>query len=272
MSSGTQMMARIMKQKGRQTYLRRIADLLPVDASLVLDTGCGPGALAPLIIEKTPPIRAVGFDFSRYMLTHQMDTSPRETVSLVQGFMPQFPFQDQSFDAVVSVQALSEILCFSGQDAMLETIRCMKGLLREGGSLIVLDHQNPGVELIDVKMPHDLIEKMQLFQSLFQYRPFGFETRERGWVRMTLRNLYEFLTKLWALGTPLEKEEMGETHTPYSGQEFATIIEKERFVTEHIEGARQFEAYLKRYKIRVKEKRKLPDRFFILKATKLQGD
>jgi hypothetical protein len=85
---------------------------------------------------------------------------------------------------------------------------------------------------------------------------------------MTLRNLYEFITKLWALGTPLEKEEMGETHTPYSAQELATIIEKEGFVTEHIEGAVQFETYLKRYKIGVKEKRKFPDRFLILKATK----
>ncbi|NHJ15190.1 MAG: class I SAM-dependent methyltransferase [Candidatus Thorarchaeota archaeon] len=241
---------------------------LTSDAALVLDTGCGPGALTSFIIERAPSTRTVGFDLSRYMLTHQIDTSPKETVSLVQGLMPQFPFQDQSFDAVVSVQALSEVLCFSGHEAMLETIRCIKAVLREGGSLIVLDHQNPGVESIDVKMPHDLIEKMRLFQRLFEYRPFDFETREDGWIRMTLRNLYEFITKLWALGTPLEKEEMGETHTPYSAQELATIIEKEGFATEHIEGAVQFETYLKRYKIGVKEKRKFPDRFFILKATK----
>jgi hypothetical protein len=84
---------------------------------------------------------------------------------------------------------------------------------------------------------------------------------------MTLRDLYDFLTKTWALGTDLEEEEMQESHTPFSGTELASILEKERFSTRSIDGVIDFETYLKRNKIVMRTEVDLPSRFLLVSSS-----
>ncbi len=268
MTSAEEMMAQIMSYRYRQEYLREIGALIPSEAALVLDAGCGVGALTALVNQKMTSTRVVELDLSRHMLTHQMKEVSEQSVSLVQALMPKFPLRSNTFDAVVTVQSLSEVLCFSGRDILLSTIEEIGTLLREGGAFVIMDHQNPGDELIDVNLNDQMFLKLERFQNSFEYRPFNFLVLDDGWVRISMRDLYEFITKVWAFDTPLEQEEMQETHTPFTGGEFAAILKAHGFTIDLVSGVVPIESYLKRHRIRIRPKQNLPKRFFIVKATK----
>ncbi len=264
-------MAQVMSQKYRQEYLREVAELVPSDASLVLDAGCGVGAAMSLINQHTASAKVIGFDLSRHMLTHQVTDVALRNVSFVQGFMPEFPFNYGSFDAVVAVQSLSEVLCFAGEDVFSKTLEEIHSLLRDGGAFVILDHQSPGTDHLDANLTGQMLQQLSYFQSLFEYRPFDFEILDDGWIQIAMRDLYDFITKVWSFGTALEKEEMQETHTPFTGNEFAGILKKNGFAVDLVSGAVPFESYLRRYKIKIRPKQPLPERFLLLKATKQKG-
>ncbi|MFW9792801.1 MAG: class I SAM-dependent methyltransferase [Candidatus Thorarchaeota archaeon] len=262
------MMAHIMGYRYRQEYLREIAALIPPEAAMVLDAGCGVGALTALVNQQLTSTRIVELDLSRYMLTHQMKEVSEQSVSLVQALMPRFPLRSNTFDAVLTVQSLSEVLCFSGRDVLSRTIEEIGTLLREGGAFIIMDHQNPGDELVNVNLNEQMLLQLERFQNSFEYRPFSFVDLDDGWIRISIRDFYEFITKVWAFDTPLEQEEMQETHTPFTGGEFAAILKAYGFTIDLVSGIVPIEDYFKRYKIKIKPKRGLPQRFFIVKATK----
>ncbi|MFW9846841.1 MAG: class I SAM-dependent methyltransferase [Candidatus Thorarchaeota archaeon] len=268
MTSSEEMMAHIMSQEYRQRYLREVADLVPSDALLVLDAGCGVGAAMALINQHAASTKVIGLDLSRHMLTHQVKDVSRHDLSLVQGFMPEFPFGYESFDAVVAVQSLSEVLCFVGEEVLLDTLEEIHSLLSERGVLVVLDHQSPGIEPLEVNLNKQMLQRLRQFHGLFEYRPFNFEVLDDGWVRITMCDFYEFITKIWSFGTNLEKEEMQETHTPFTGKEFSDILRNHGFVIDLVFGTVPFENYLRRYKVKIRPKQHLPDRFFIVRATK----
>jgi hypothetical protein len=202
------------------------------------------------------------------MLTHQVKDLADVNVSLVQGLMPNFPFIPESFDAVVTVQSLSEVLCFGGEEALSATMTGIYSLLREGGILVVLDHQNPGNEPVEIHLNDETYQLLQRFQQSFEYRTFSYQVLDDGWIGITLRNLYEFITKIWSFDTALEREEMQETHTPYSGKEFAILLEEHGFSINTISGIVSFEDYMKRAKVKIRPKRNLPERFFLVSAIK----
>ena len=133
---------------------------------------------------------------------------------------------------------------------------------------MVRDHQSPGEGLLEIKLKDQISQLLARFQKSFEYRPFSFEVSDDGWVQISKRDFYEFTTKAWAFDTPLEDEEMQETHTPYTGEEFAAILKGHGFTVDLVAGVVPFERYLKRYKIKIRPTQTLPERFFIVKATK----
>lgn len=268
MTSAEEMMAHIMGYRYRQKYLREIVAQIPSEAALVLDAGCGVGALTALVNQKMTSTRVVELDLSKHMLTHQMKEVSKQSVSLIQASMPKFPFRTSTFDTVVTVQSLSEVLCFVGGDALSSTIQEIGRLLRDEGTFVVMDHQSPGVESVDVSFNEQMLLQLERFQNSFEYRPFSFVVLDDRWIRISKRDLYEFITKIWAFDTALEQEEMNETHTPFTGEEFATILKTHGFTIDLVSGVVPIASYLKRYKIRIKSKQDLPERFFIVKATK----
>lgn len=259
-------MARLMGYKWRKQFLRKVVELLPEDASTVLDIGCGVGLIRTMILERIPKASVIGYDMSWHMLTHQVSPTDAAGVSLVQGVAPSIPFKENSFDAVVAVQFTSEVFCFSGEKGFFDTIDHVKRVLREGGVFVVLDHQSPGDGDIEVRLSKDMVQKLKQFQALFQVRDIDFEVLSDGWIRMKLRDLYDFLTKIWSFDTALEEEEMQESHTSYTGEEFVNFLLQEGFSVKNVDGVVDFEDYLKRYKIDVRTKINLPSRFFIVSA------
>jgi SAM-dependent methyltransferase len=78
--------------------LSRALDLLPHEASSVLDVGCGPAPLAPLVLERGA--RYVGVDIVQPMLLRARLREPR--ARLVRADFA-LPFKDATFDAVVAL-------------------------------------------------------------------------------------------------------------------------------------------------------------------------
>lgn len=95
----------------------------------VLDIGCGTGQLATRLQEDLPGVRVVGCDFSAGMLARAAARSGR--VRWVRGDAGRLPFDDGSFDAVVSTEAFH---WFPNQPAAL---REFHRVLRPGGRLLL---------------------------------------------------------------------------------------------------------------------------------------
>ncbi|MFX0113764.1 MAG: class I SAM-dependent methyltransferase [Candidatus Hodarchaeota archaeon] len=255
-----------MGEESRKRFLQKVVNLIPKEAPSVLDLGCGVGLIRSLIVEKIPEASIIGMDMSWHMLTHQVSSPKMISSSLVQGRAPKIPFRKKSFDAVIAVQFLSEVFCFSDTEGFADTIKQVKRVLKEGGVLIVLDHQSPGEGDIELKLPRNMIQKLKLFQTLFQVRNIYFKALPNGWTRMPLRDLYDFLTKVWSFGTALEEEEMQESHTPFTGEEFSNLLIQNGFSVNSLDGAVEFENYLRSYNIDIQRKISLPNRFLIVSA------
>lgn len=266
MSASEIQMAQLMGNEYRKQFLQKVVDLIPKAVTRIFDIGCGVGLLRWLIDEQIPQSSVIGMDMSWYMLTHQVRTPNMITSSLIQGIAPNIPFKENSFDVVVAVQFLSEVLCFSGEKGFFETILQVKQVLKEGGILVVLDHQSPGEGNIELRLSNVMIKKLRRFQTLFQVRDIKFEIFPNNWIRITLCDLYDFLTKIWSFDTALEDEEMQESHTPFTGEELAKILSQKGFAVNFVGGVVKFENYLRRHKIDYQIKGTLPNRFLIVSA------
>jgi SAM-dependent methyltransferase len=112
----------------------------------VLDVGCGRGAVLMLAAERVPRGKAVGIDLWR--TRDQSGNDPEVTrrnaeaegvadrVEIVTGDMTQLPFEDASFDLVVSSLAIHNVHARGGREKALgEAGR----VLRPGGRLLIAD-------------------------------------------------------------------------------------------------------------------------------------
>jgi len=103
-----------------------------------------------------------------------------------------------------------------------------------------------------------------LFRLRFQPRRINYRILRKNWVRMSMRDFYDFVTKIWAIGTGLEEEEMQETHTPFMEQELANLGRKAEFKVASMMNLTPVDSYLKHFKIEVKTNLTLPNRHMIL--------
>jgi len=268
MSAKDREMANILAREDRRDRFQAVMDLIKPDVSSILDLGCGIGSLASLLADRFPLAWIVGLDGSRYLLEELKSNRMKPNILVVQADAPIFPLKPESFDLVVAVQVLHEIFHFKGEQELLATINGVYGMLQEGGVFIVLDHRHPGEAPISVRLSKVLLQKLHYFKLKFKPRKISCEILDDEWVRMSMRDFYDFVTKIWAIGTSLEEEEMNETHTPFTEHEFAHLCQKDGFKIKHIMSITSIDSYLKHYKIDVKTNLRLPERHFIIDAEK----
>jgi SAM-dependent methyltransferase len=112
----------------------------------LLDIGCGRGAVLTLAAERIPAGRAVGVDLwrSRDQSGNDPEATRRDAeaegvadrVEIETGDMTELPFEDASFDLVVSNIAIHNVHPQGGRDRALgEAVR----VLRPGGRLLIAD-------------------------------------------------------------------------------------------------------------------------------------
>lgn len=89
----------------------------------VLDVGCGKGFLLYDFTQVLPGIEVVGLDISKYAI----DNAKEEVKPfLVEGHAKKLPFEDKSFDLVVSITTLHNLYCYELDSALREIERVGK--------------------------------------------------------------------------------------------------------------------------------------------------
>lgn len=90
----------------------------------VLDIGCGKAHLLYELKQIIPGIDVVGIDISEYAITHTIkDIEP----FLIQGEAQNMPFEDNSFDLVISLNALHNLKIYDLKKAVQDVERISRG-------------------------------------------------------------------------------------------------------------------------------------------------
>jgi protein-L-isoaspartate(D-aspartate) O-methyltransferase len=86
----------------------------------ILDVGCGKGFLLYDFTQAVPGIEAAGIDISTYAVEH----AKKEVKPLLRvGSAAELPFEDRSFDLVVSINTLHNLYCYDLYQALREIER-----------------------------------------------------------------------------------------------------------------------------------------------------
>jgi ubiquinone/menaquinone biosynthesis C-methylase UbiE len=90
----------------------------------ILDVGCGKGFLLYEFTQTTPGVEVSGFDISQYAIDHA-----KEEVKpfLTRGHCRQLPYEDDSFDVVISLGTLHNLHIFDLWNALKEITRVARG-------------------------------------------------------------------------------------------------------------------------------------------------
>jgi len=114
-----------------------------------------------------------------------------------------------------------------------------------------------------------LLEKLREFESKFKPRRIAYDDLGGGWIKTTTRDFYDFGTKIWALNSELEEEEMRETHTPFTRRELVNLSQEAGFKVVHTTILTPIGSHLEYYGITVESVVKLPNRHILLHAKKI---
>ncbi len=254
-------MAKLLSRPSRARRFDAILGIVSGKPSTILDLGCGIGALAEHLIQKFPSSLIVGVDRSKYLL--QKFQKKRIALTVLVD-LPHLPLKE-NFDLAIAIQVLHEIMSLKGSDAVIQTLRNIGASLKSGGELVIFDHVNPGDTPVSVELSNGMQAKFREFQAKFKHRKITCKHQDEGLVRISLRDLYDFHTKKWALNSELEEEEMNETHTPFTPEELSDFLQKAGFKLVQSLGLRP--VHLDRGMI-LHSKIELPERQIVMLARK----
>jgi ubiquinone/menaquinone biosynthesis C-methylase UbiE len=113
------------------------------DGGVALDIGCGSGALAIAVAKKNPNANVIGCDrwgkeyasFSKLLCKENARAEGVENIKFQKGDATALPFEDETFDAVMSNYVYHNIPTNDRQTILLETLRTLK----KGGTFAIHD-------------------------------------------------------------------------------------------------------------------------------------
>jgi SAM-dependent methyltransferase len=118
----------------------------PAAGQRILDLGCGTGTLAIQVKQREPGAEVVGLDADPEMLGRAEDKAARAGVeiTLTEGFSNELPFEDASFDRILSTLFFHHL----DPEPKRRTAREIARVLRKGGELHVADWGRPSDPLM----------------------------------------------------------------------------------------------------------------------------
>lgn len=264
MSSRDEGMVRLLSRPGRSRRFAKVIERISPKASTILDLGCGVGALTTRLAVKFPSSLIVGVDKSKYLLQR---FHRKGIASTVLADIPNLPFKEDVFDVAIAIQVLHEIVSLRDTNTLIRTLENIHNSLGSGGEFILFDHVSPGDKPVLIRFSDSMLAKLREFQTKFKHRKVTCQDRGEGLISISIRDFYDFLTKIWALNTDLEEEEMNETHTPFTRQELKDYLLKAGFKVEQALGYNTTPVR-PRKGITLQSKVKFPDRQIVLLARK----
>lgn len=86
----------------------------------VLDVGCGKAFLLHDLAEAVPGLKVTGIDVSKYAIDHAPEAVQP---FLTEGTAAKLPFDDKSFDLIISINTLHNLYCYELDTALREIVR-----------------------------------------------------------------------------------------------------------------------------------------------------
>ncbi len=129
----------LMRERRFKTDLVEQAQL--TRGSRVLDVGCGTGTLAIMVKQLHPEAEVVGIDADSKILAIARAKAAKAGINLTldQGMADQLPYEDNSFDRVLSSLFLHHLTTENKRPTLREVFR----VLRSGGRFDVVDFGPP---------------------------------------------------------------------------------------------------------------------------------
>ncbi len=129
----------LMRERRFKTDLVEQAQL--TRGSRVLDVGCGTGTLAIMVKQLHPEAEVVGIDADSKILAIARAKAAKAGINLTldQGMADQLPYEDNSFDRVLSSLFLHHLTTENKRPTLREVFR----VLRSGGRFDVVDFGLP---------------------------------------------------------------------------------------------------------------------------------
>lgn len=119
----------------REAY-RELVQYLPEDCKRLLDLGCGTGLELEEIWKVRPELRVTGIDLTQSMLDRLRQNYPNCPIRLICGDYFTVPFENEAYDAAVSVQTMHHF----PHKAKVGLYRKIAAALQPGGVYIECDY------------------------------------------------------------------------------------------------------------------------------------
>jgi tRNA (cmo5U34)-methyltransferase len=114
----------------------KMAELLPQDATEILDLGCGTGLELEEIFKTKPFIKVTGIDLTQAMLDKLKQKHPYKNLSLIKASYFDYDFGTCKYDVVISFETMHH---FSHEDK-LKLYSKVNAALKTGGQYIECDY------------------------------------------------------------------------------------------------------------------------------------
>lgn len=207
------------EQKNRLKFALLLENL--GSCSRLVDIGCGWGQFLRLAL---PYVNEVwGVDESPDRIKDTRRVCPDAKLVICRADQLELP--DAYFDVAVTSQMLHEVKLFGSQAELQNVLQEIRRILTEGGRYFLLDHQDAGEGDITVKLPLEKLDRLIEFEHKFTYYPAKHVDIDTGVIRISRRCLQDFLTKTWALNSPMESMEMNETHNVFEQKHITGLIQ-----------------------------------------------
>ena len=120
-----------------RTFYDFTAECLPKEAGArILDLGCGTGLELDAFFRLNPEALVTGIDLAPGMLEALREKHPDKTLQLIEGSYFDVPFEENAFDAAVSVESLHHFT----KEEKISLYRKLRDALKPGGAFILTDY------------------------------------------------------------------------------------------------------------------------------------
>lgn len=110
-----------------------LADLVPLQASQLIELGCGPARLAGALLVRYPNAHVTGLEIDEHQHAKNLAAPPHPGLTFVHAGAEAVPYADATFDGALMLKSLHHV----STDLMAQALAEVARVLRSGGWLYV---------------------------------------------------------------------------------------------------------------------------------------